>query len=181
MIKKVLNSLIGLIVIALFLVAFSFQVFGIGGEEFYWDHSDLTYSFENESECSDWGIGRIKKAFLEFEEKTASVSFREDREEPDIILVCSGEEGEGFANVAVKHDFEKIYSVVVDFYDRELGENPVCLLDEGIGLRIEIGVIAYALGFSEVKDSDAFSYGVVDFCNYEIGEELIKRVGDIYG
>jgi len=184
------------IFIIVVLVLGAILVIGNSQETIKWDHSNLTYSFENKSSCGKCEISDVSRAFYIIKNQTGLFNFEEieeGNEDADFLIFCNNSIPKRKKDIpaglaSINKSGSTINSVKIIFY----GINPPpssgvlfgCSDDFPI---VEIHEVLHGLGLVEHSNNPKSVFYNVDSGPLygeeidEIDEEIVERIVEIYG
>lgn len=139
-----------------------------------WNHMPLTYDYKG---CDDRKEVMIENAIDYVEEETQYIDFKKVRANPDVLFLCSSDEGKG-AIVGEARSY--IYnSKIISYGEILLYESYHC---EGERPTIEIHEILHiiGLGHSDASDRDNIMNPYVTDCDAKISDEDVKYLNNLY-
>ncbi|MFZ5954796.1 MAG: matrixin family metalloprotease [Nanoarchaeota archaeon] len=149
----------------------------------HWNHMPLTYYFNEPNasignlNCTQYQIKRVKDAFQIFENETDNlIYFREEKENPDIKILCYGVKPSEDYMIMGEGSFEFIDKMILRaelnfFNHRNCGTFP----------DIEIHEILHIFGFRHSEDKTSIMYPIENTCDHnKIDEEIIEKLKQTY-
>jgi len=152
----------------------------------HYSRSEVYYSFINETLCGKMEPQRVRRAFVEVENQTGFLKFKDisESENADIVINCSREvpagEDPGYTisgRGSYSYVGNRIIQGKIQFYNcKEYSYSPGCVNFPDV----EIHEILHTFGIQHSNDTKSIMYPIYQNCRYKIDEEIISDLREVY-